>query len=262
MTMPPSRFKVLASAIALSSLLSLAPTKNSQAQPTSAREHRQRGVRLYDVQKYLDAVAAFETAYQLSGEPDLLFAIGQAYRLAGEYQKAITSYEAYLRSNPEANHREAASRQIERCRAALLGLPTHQPAQATASAQAISTNVASPQEPAPMRSWYRDPWAVSMLSVGALSFVGGAILFKVGHDDIRLAREAPDYQRFQTRAEAAERGVTLERLGTASLALGSGLLATGLLRILYRDGKDDDSTALTTIASESGLILGWSGRFH
>src|SRR5262245_29716123 len=78
-----------------------------------AKEHYRRGTKLFDLQKYAEAAAEHEHAYDAKEVPALLYNIGQAYRFAGEYTKALAAYRSYLRRVPEAPNRDEVSRYIE-----------------------------------------------------------------------------------------------------------------------------------------------------
>jgi tetratricopeptide (TPR) repeat protein len=73
--------------------------------PNSARAHYQRGTTLFDLGKYIEAAHEYEEAFAAKNEPALLFNMGQAYRLGGDYASALRSYRAYLRRSPNAANR-------------------------------------------------------------------------------------------------------------------------------------------------------------
>jgi tetratricopeptide (TPR) repeat protein len=77
-----------------------------------ARAHYQKGGKLYDLGKYLDAAKEYEAAYQIKDDPVLLFNIGQAYRLARSYPDAIRAYRSYLRRRPDAPNRAEVENRI------------------------------------------------------------------------------------------------------------------------------------------------------
>lgn len=68
----------------------------------AAREHFERGTRLYDLGQYADAAREYEAAYKAKDDPALLFNCGQAYRGAGEPEKAVTFFKSFLRRMPDA----------------------------------------------------------------------------------------------------------------------------------------------------------------
>ncbi len=78
-----------------------------------AREHYRRGSTAYYLQRYVEAAAEYEKAFEKKDDPSLLFNIGQAYRLAGENQKAIGAYRSFLSRLPETPHRAEVLALIE-----------------------------------------------------------------------------------------------------------------------------------------------------
>ena len=72
---------------------------------SAARAHYERGTTLYDLQRYDEAAREYEAAYEAKHDPALLFNIGQAYRLAGDFKRAIGSYRSFLRRVPDASNR-------------------------------------------------------------------------------------------------------------------------------------------------------------
>jgi tetratricopeptide (TPR) repeat protein len=77
-----------------------------------ARSLYEKGTTLYDLGKYLDAAHSYEEAYALKNDTALLFNIGQAYRLGGDYASALRSYKSFLRRMPDAPNRSEVERHI------------------------------------------------------------------------------------------------------------------------------------------------------
>lgn len=76
-----------------------------------ARSEVAAGTAAYNLGYYEDAARHYEEAYRQVPDPALLFNIGQAYRLAGKPDRAVTAYRSYLRAVPA----DAANRvQVER----------------------------------------------------------------------------------------------------------------------------------------------------
>ncbi|MDB4965414.1 MAG: TonB-dependent receptor [Myxococcales bacterium] len=84
-----------------------------------AKEHYRRGTKLFDLQKYSEAAAEYERAYDSKEIPALLYNIGQAYRFAGEHQKSLAAYRSYLRHSPDAPNRAEVNLYIEEVKKAL-----------------------------------------------------------------------------------------------------------------------------------------------
>jgi tetratricopeptide (TPR) repeat protein len=84
----------------------------TESEKKQAKEHFEKASRLYEIQKYGDAIAEYESAYLLVEDPALLFNIGQAYRLWDKPEDAIRSYKNYLRRRPDATNRADVEKKI------------------------------------------------------------------------------------------------------------------------------------------------------
>jgi len=100
-TVPPL---LLALLLALSGTDALAA---NAADRTTARRAFERGSRLYQQARYAEAAAAFEEAYRAVPNGVVLYNLGQCYEKLGELEKALSSYQEYLRLVPQAEDREA-----------------------------------------------------------------------------------------------------------------------------------------------------------
>jgi tetratricopeptide (TPR) repeat protein len=107
MAVRSSRIQVgLALLFLLGSLPALAGPKEEAARAEVAA-----GTAAYNLGYYDDAARHYEEAYRQVPDPALLFNVGQAYRLAGKPDRAITAYRSYLRTSPP----DAANRaQVEK----------------------------------------------------------------------------------------------------------------------------------------------------
>lgn len=79
----------------------------------AAKRHYDRGKKLFDLQKFQDALEQFQKAYDAKPIPDFLFNIGQCQRNLGEYQAAIFSFKKFLKLDPEAPNREQVEQLID-----------------------------------------------------------------------------------------------------------------------------------------------------
>ena len=64
---------------------------------TDARAHYDRATTAYALGRYGDAAAEFEQAFTLKPDPAILYNAAQAYRLAGNKERALQLYRNYLR---------------------------------------------------------------------------------------------------------------------------------------------------------------------
>jgi len=84
----------------------------TQAQKDEVKLHYQRATRAYDLQKYKEAIEEYQKAYEISGDPPMLYNIGQAYRLADQPEEAVRYYRRFLQRMPNARNREDVERKI------------------------------------------------------------------------------------------------------------------------------------------------------
>jgi tetratricopeptide (TPR) repeat protein len=111
--------RVLAAVLlpALTGLVLLAAPAPAQAQMTQAQKdevklHYQRATRAYDLQKYQEAIDEYQKAYEISGDPPMLYNIAQAYRLADQPAEAVRYYRRFLQRMPNARNRDDVERKI------------------------------------------------------------------------------------------------------------------------------------------------------
>lgn len=79
----------------------------------SAKRHYERGKKLFNLQKFDEALEQFQKAYEASPISDFLFNIGQCQRNLGEYDAAIFSFKKFLKLEPEASNREQVEELID-----------------------------------------------------------------------------------------------------------------------------------------------------
>src|SRR5439155_11899124 len=98
-------------ACVLAVAVSVAPLGAEAMQATPAQkqemmEHYERATRAYDIQKYQEAVEEYQKAYEIAGDPAMLYNVAQAYRLNGQLSEALHSYGRYLQGSPNARNLE------------------------------------------------------------------------------------------------------------------------------------------------------------
>ena len=131
----------------------------------AARAEVAAGTAAYNLGYYDDAARHYEEAYRQVPDPALLFNVGQAYRLAGKPDRAITAYRSYLRTAPAdaANRVQVEKRipELEKLLAEMKSaqtapppgtLPTAPPAAVPPAAQAPSSTPAVPPAAPPVET--------------------------------------------------------------------------------------------------------------
>src|SRR6185437_45844 len=74
------------------------------------------GLRHYQIAEYTAAIDAWKQAYLISKKPLLLFNIGQAYRLSGDCQQAMTFYENYQNAEATPKNQDELDQAIAACK--------------------------------------------------------------------------------------------------------------------------------------------------
>ncbi len=89
-------------AIAAALVFSLAP-RSLHAQPRNREFDRlvQQAVQAYDAQDGATAIQLLQRAYAMRPLPRLLYNLGRAHELAGDFSTAATYYQRFLASNPD-----------------------------------------------------------------------------------------------------------------------------------------------------------------
>lgn len=179
-----------------------------------ARGHMERGTRLFEMGDFATARVEFETAYQLSKEPQILFNIALAWEREGLPRDALGAYRRYLVVVPNDADTAAKVRKLE----AQLG-PVAVEKSVTASAGA--------QEPGRLAPKRKPAFIAGVVAIG----VGAAVLvagFGVLGATSALARNIESMPR--TAAElngVQEQRGAMETAGVVLLVVGAATLAGG-----------------------------------
>jgi hypothetical protein len=88
------------------------PEKPDAATQKKAKAHFKQGKAYQEAAEYGLAIDEYRQAYDLVQTPELLFNIGQAYRLHGEKEKAIENYQKFLEAVPEGRGTDDAREDI------------------------------------------------------------------------------------------------------------------------------------------------------
>jgi tetratricopeptide (TPR) repeat protein len=164
------------------------PTKEAEA---AARQHHDRGSKLYDQGRYLEAAREFEAGYEADARPLFLLNIGHSYRRAQDLRRAKAAYEKLLRTDPTTPQRPMVEDLIKTIDDALtvqeLAVPpTRVPpplppvssaAVAPAPARApdlIATPPPAPPAPPPP-TWLRNPWVWGVVAGVVTAGVAGTV---------------------------------------------------------------------------------------
>jgi hypothetical protein len=195
--------------------------------------HLDEGTKLYNNQRYAEAAEEYLAAYELAHEPVYLYAIAQSQRLAGDCAKAVQTYRAYLGTQPTADERAKAERNIERCTA------TARERGVTAQLADIAMPAPLPRPPEPEPDRAPRPtksYLVGHILVGAgvLAIGGGAYLYRKGHDAIEAHNDAVTYDEFVAARDGIDHARRQQTIGVSALAAGGALALGGIVFYVVR----------------------------
>src|SRR6266700_598089 len=78
-----------------------------------AKELYEEGTRYFDLGQFDKAIDAWQAGYREKADPRFLYNSAQAYRLAGDTNKAIFFYKGYLRNAPKASNRAEVEQKVQ-----------------------------------------------------------------------------------------------------------------------------------------------------
>ena len=88
-----------------------------------AKAHFKLGRSYQDARAYDRAIIEYQASYAISPMPELLFNIGQCYRLRGEPRSALVYYQRYLQLVPDGGASDEARVHVEALRRQVAALP-------------------------------------------------------------------------------------------------------------------------------------------
>ncbi len=228
--------------------VSSVPARADLGGDRAARRLRRSALAHYRDGEYADAARDFRAAYEIEAHAELLYALGQSLRLAGDCAGAIDAYQDFLITGPDDTQASAAREKIEVCRQVLAPVPAPAPASRPAATAPPRRPIAAPG-PARgrARSWARDPVGGVLLASGLAA--GAAGIWLVGDAD------AHDQDGDPAHAQRTTGGVLL--------GAGGGLIVAAVIRyaLVRRDRRDDQPPPVSASIDPAGAALWVTGRF-
>jgi tetratricopeptide (TPR) repeat protein len=240
------------------------------SQKSEMKAHYEKATRAYDLGKYQEAVDEYQKAYEIGGDPPMLYNIGQAYRLNDQPTEAIRFYRRYLQRSPNARNRDDVERKItdleklidERRKAAAAATPPPVSTTPTPPLTVAPPPVVTPP-PQPLMPPPPPPTSPARLVVGWSMIGAGLIADAVGvYEALRAKQKADQLTRdsmdgthpvFDPSVESAGKSANLAAIvlgisGTAVAITGAVILMTG--------GSSDATTTQTARVTFTPLVTG------
>ena len=261
-------------------LVSGPPAHAMQLSPDQKQEilqHYERATRAYDIQKYSEAVEEYQKAYEIGGDPAMLYNVAQAFRLNDQVSEALHAYRRYLQRSPNARNRADVERKIGELERTL---ETRRKAAEAAAANAPPAPVAgtsadqgsTPVLPAarlitvpdgpPSHKLRNTGIVLASVGVAALgaSIVTGRMAAKKG-DELTTASTNGD--QFDPGVESS--GKRLNTVTIISAIAGGALAATGAVLMIVSAARPSSTetpvATLTPLLGGGGFGLAAAGHF-
>jgi tetratricopeptide (TPR) repeat protein len=230
----------------------------SPEQKLEMRKHYEKATRAYDIEKYGEAVDEYQKAYEIGGDPAMLYNIAQAYRLNDQLPDALHFYRRYLQRSPNARNREDVERKIAdleqsieaRQKEAKLHPPTVTATPVPAEGYLPSPNLV--QLPPRQSGNPRRVVGIVLVSVGAAALVTAGI---TGHlaagkgDDLTAASK--NGGTFDPSLESS--GKSLNTIAIVSGIAGGVMAAVGTVLIVASRKGGPEAAPTTTVTPIVGM---------
>ncbi|MCB9565447.1 MAG: tetratricopeptide repeat protein [Kofleriaceae bacterium] len=277
-------------------IASLGVARSAAARPAGSADDRARAETLaadakvhFDLGEWAEAITGYEDAYRLYPSPGLLYNLGQAYRLAGDCARAVTTYKSYLRQAPDSSHRAVVEQHLAELGDCTAAAGAHAPGDAGDAADGgddagaargrrrpsdapaepggpLATDAGAVATPLPgVTAPRRRAAGPVVIGLGA----GGVVALAAGvYFAIDASQAADEVSRFYQDGGAWADIADVDARGRRSRALAIGLLGGGVAlgagaTALYLWGGRDEprAAAVTLVPSPDGARVAVWGRF-
>jgi tetratricopeptide (TPR) repeat protein len=235
---------------------------NPLALPASseARDHLNRGARLYNTRSFDEAIVEFKAGALIEPAPVFDYNLGQAYRQLGKYQDAIWHYERFLTyGNPTGDVLTAVQGFVAEMKEHLAdrahsmpptGLATDaEPARPVAAPVVVKHDAPPRDESVNWIGWTTTGAGVAGIGVGAYLFVRASSL------NDRANTQPDALMRNSLHDQASTRNLAGAIVGAAGVAL----TATGIYLLVARPHHTEQTASLDVGVTSHGVMV--QGRF-
>lgn len=235
----------------------------SADQKQEMRQHYEKATRAYDIEKYGEAVDEYQKAYEIGGDPAMLYNIAQAYRLNKQLPDALHFYRRYLQRSPNARNREDVDRKINELEQSIEAKRKADEAAAAAARLRAPPPVVPPPHPAVLAppkivtvpAPVAEPEGVNGLRVAGIvvTSVGAAALITSGITGYLASKKGDDLTNasknngtFNPSVESS--GKTLNTVAIATVIGGGVMAVVGTVLIVVSGKGSTGETAAQSVA--------------
>lgn len=168
----------------------VAPSTDDKAQ-----ERYQAGLEAFEAERFEEAAAAFEEAFELAGDPTLLYNVSIAYEKSGKLDKALEVLDQYSQLAPDSERddidrqRKALALRIEKSEQEAEQAPAAAP-ERTEPAQEPTKTRGKPERDRPVPERVFTPAAISMVTLSVIAIgVGTGLAIPAARADDQVEQE-------------------------------------------------------------------------
>ncbi len=219
-----------------------------------AKQHFEDGQKAYQLGEFPRAIREFRAAFDISGEPILLYNLGQAYRLAKDYERGLFFFKQFLAAGAGSrSEHDVVQQKVSELETLLAAqnktqhspptgtvkppdtVPPAQPETPVAPTPQVSKPSPAPEAPSrttanASRPWYRNPAGWTLLAGGVAIVVIGGALFGAANgvdDSARAASTLPEQNNLLDSA-ASYRGAGWALAGVGAAVAVAGAVVLGV----------------------------------
>lgn len=271
--------QVVVRSIVIALVLVLAFAARTHAGPLSkptkpeAREHLERGNRLFEVGSFDAAIEEYKAGALIENAPLFLHNIALAYRMAGKRKESIFFYDQFKRrAHPTGEMLDEINKLIDQMKSELeersKTMPPTEPAPSTQGSETSSVTETSQSDatakgsattltasPSPSHDWF----AFGLIGAGTVGALTGGGFFWNAHG---LRSDANATSNQVHRDALYERADTRTLIGGIVGGVGVAVLATGVIKLVIgRGGAGTSATSSAMNIGASSTSVFVIGRF-
>lgn len=225
-----------------------------------AQAHIDRAMQLHEQGKFKQALDELMFAYSLDPKPELLYAIGQVHVKLGNCSQAITFYERFLTSKPDAGPAAAAREAIETCKTN----PPEPPKEPEPEPKPEPKPEPPPEPPKPVittttQPFYTDVLGDALLGGGVVAGAVSIFMYTRARADLDSADAAATYDE---QLDLVDKAKSKRTLSVVFGVAGAGLAIGGIVRYVTGDRTVTvESRGVAIVPATDGGLISYRGRF-
>jgi tetratricopeptide (TPR) repeat protein len=241
-----SRLTVLAVALIMLASAQIATADKKQL----AQQLFELGIEEYKAKDYAAAAVSMNKSYALDPQPNALYALAQAERLAGDCNGAVVHYKQLLDTSKDEQIIKAVKTNLELCSQIERGEKTTVDAQEEERRDAPILQI---------RTVYRteqksDKLAIAMYAGGGIALGGSVAMFLMARSALADADRASTLDEYN---DLYDRSRRLRWMSYAAAGTGLALVTWATLRIVYGDNKPKERE-VALVPVPGGSMFAWS----